>query len=446
MNGLPRIAWLVPSALAAGTLAMAFEATHPPAFARAGMAQPLPVATAWHAFGAELLITLALALALAGWAYLRTLAQLPGSGDASPTGLVWVVAIALTAAAAAPVVFSSDAYAYAAYGEMLRVGLNPYGHALLPHADGLFRAAIWQWGNPPPTCAYGPLFVGIAATTVTALAPLGTLAQLSALRLSASLALIAVAALAYRVYPGDRCARLRAAATVALNPVAIWCAAEGHNDALALAVGLAGIALVRRGGSLVGGLVAALAGIVKLPGMLAAIACATDRRARLGAAIGVFVVLATAVPMLVATSIHAGSGGYAPQASLQGLVLGLLGPRGIPLGIGLAVAAAGALATWALRTLRRGDAAGWPLLAIAGWVLIPNPYPWYGLWMLAVAALAPRSRAASALIGLTFTQLLRYAPDVIGPLPAGTQLGVAALTLLPLLLLAPRLCYNGTLP
>ena len=46
-------------------------------------------------------------------------------------------------------------YAYAAYGELLRDGANPYAHQLLPQGIPIFDAAIVQWGNPPPVCVYG---------------------------------------------------------------------------------------------------------------------------------------------------------------------------------------------------------------------------------------------------------------------------------------------------
>ena len=63
------------------------------------------------------------------------------------------------------------------------------------------------------------------------------------------------------------------------NPVAIWCAAEGHNDALALAIVLAGIALARRGHPQIGAfLFRRCAGAVKLPAVVAGAFPAGSRR------------------------------------------------------------------------------------------------------------------------------------------------------------------------
>jgi hypothetical protein len=74
-------------------------------------------------------------------------------------------------------------------------------------------------------------------------------------------------------------------------------------------------------------------------------------------------------------------------------------------------------------------------------VLIPNPYPWYGVWLLALAALAPRSRAATAALLLSFTALLRYIPDAVAtPSPAEAAVLSVAATL-PLLVVLPA-WYN----
>jgi len=71
-------------------------------------------------------------------------------------------------------------------------------------------------------------------------------------------------------------------------------------------------------------------------------------------------------------------------------------------------------------------------------MLIPNPYPWYGLWLLALAAMAPQSRAGRAAVLLSMTSLLRYAPDAIALPPAGAQVALGLLATLPLVTLLPR--------
>ncbi len=395
-------------------------------------AQPLVVVTEWGARGALPLGVLLLALAAAGFLYRRALARAP---SLSVGMLAGVVAVALAAAWCSPVLFSSDVYAYAAYGELARLGLDPYAHAPPGLRDALLQDAAWQWGSAFPICVYGPAFVGLARAVVGALAPLGALAQLDALRVTASAALLLIVPLAYAAYGDDRAARLRAAATIALNPPAIWCAAEGHNDAIALAIVLAGFAVARRGFFGIGAAIVAFSGLVKAPAALAAVAfAALQRRARLGAAIGIGLVAVFSVPLLFGVGMRlAPHGQYAPQASLQAIVA----PFSPLAGIAAAGALCVALAAAGFGRLRRGDDAGWIWLGIAAWALVPNPYPWYGIWLVALAALAPRSRAAVAAILLSFSSLLRYVPDAVAvPGPAGSvALGVAAS--LPMLLLLP---------
>ncbi len=68
-------------------------------------------------------------------------------------------------------------------------------------------------------------------------------------------------------------------------------------------------------------------------------------------------------------------------------------------------------------------------LTLALWVLVPNPYPWYALWLVAVAALAPGTRVAAASLLLSLTSVLRYVPDAIAAPnePMAVLLGIAAI-------------------
>lgn len=405
-----------------------------------GASQPLLVVTEWGGRGAYPLGALLLILAAAGFFYGRALAR-PAS--LSAPALAAIVAVALAAAWCAPLLFSSDVYAYAAYGELARLGLNPYAHAPAGLNDPLLRDAAWQWRPLTfPICVYGPAFVALARAIVDTLAPLGTLAQLNGLRVAASAALLLIVPLAYAAYGDDRAGKLRAAATIALNPPAIWCAVEGHNDAIALAIVVAGFAVARRGFFGTGAAIVAFSGLVKAPAALAAVAfAAVQRHARLGAATGVALVAAFSLPLMFGVGTRlAPHGQYAPQASLAAIVAPWSPIAAIALAgaIGIALAAAG------VRRLRRGDNAGWIWLGVGAWALVPNPYPWYGIWLVALAAMAPRSRAATAAILLSFTSLLRYVPDAIAvPGAVGTvALGVAASA--PMLLLLPG-WYNERL-
>ncbi|MGC1381413.1 MAG: hypothetical protein WA814_10385, partial [Candidatus Baltobacteraceae bacterium] len=224
------------------------------------LAQPLIVVTNWGLFGAAMLGVFLLALAVAALPYRKAARN---AASASPWLALTASALALAAAGTMPVLFSSDVYAYAAYGELARLGTSPYVHAALGRADALVTAAQWQWGNALPVCVYGPAFVALAKAVVGATAAFGTLAQLNGTRALACASFLLATPLAFAAFPGDRAARLRAAATIGLNPPAIWCAIEGHNDAIALAIVLAGFYLVRRGFSGTGAAVAALSALVK---------------------------------------------------------------------------------------------------------------------------------------------------------------------------------------
>lgn len=395
------------------------------------LSQPLVVATEWGVRGAAPLAALLLAISLAFFFYLRALRR---TEPLPLRALLALAAAGIAIAWLAPVLFSSDVYAYAAYGELSRIGLNPYAPVPAGTTDLVVRAAQVQWMSAFPICVYGPAFVLAARSLVALFEPYGLGATLEALRAVASLGFLLSGALAYAAFNGDRVTRLRAAATIVLNPPAIWCAAEGHNDAIALAVVLAGFVVMRRYRNL-GSALVALSGAIKLPGIAAAAAAAiADRRAAPGAITGIALALALSIPMLAGAALRvAPHGTYAPQASLQAIAA----PLSPVLGWILAVAVAGWLAARGLALLRTGDAEGWIWFALSAWVLIPNPYPWYGLWLVSVAALAPRSRAAAVALALSLTSLLRYVPDAIATPspPIAAALGVAAA--LPLLALMP---------
>jgi len=201
---------------------------------------------------------------------------------------------------------------------------------------------------------------------------------------------------------------------------------EGHNDAAALAIVLAGYALIRRGAPGIGAATAALAGALKAPGLAAAFPLLLQPgRARAGAIAGIAIAAVLAIPVARALATGVAPGGhYAPQASLQA-IFGALPP---PLGVVVAIGACALLARTGAVRLRRGDTAGWVFLALAAWVLVPNPYPWYGIWLLAAAALAPGTRVAAVALLLSLTSLLRYVPDAVATpgAPAAVLLGAAA--------------------
>ncbi len=391
------------------------------------LAQPLVVVTYWQQSGAQMWLALALAVAIASVGYVAVLR----SSASTSLGVVryltmttgryltmtcLVAALACAAALVFPVVFSSDVYAYAGYGDMALHGISPYAHAHIAARDPLLDAMLWQWGNPPPMCVYGPAFVWLAQAVVAIFLPLGAAAPLWALRVLACIALVLCAPLAYGAFaPFPRSTRLAAAAGIALNPLAIWSAAEGHNDTIALSIVLAGFALAARSRAFTGALVIALSALIKAPGAIAAIALAASafadrsRFARLaaGAVTGLAVAAALAVPLEYGARAQlAPHGHYFPQFS----------PQYVSFAFALLLIAAVIVGG----ALTRVPAV---YLVFALWCAIPNPYPWYAVWLLPVAFLAWRTQAAWALIAASLLIVLRYYPDATTDI--SHRLGVA---------------------
>ena len=218
-----------------------------------------------------------------------------------------------------------------------------------------------------------------------------------------------------------------AAATIGLNPVAIWCAAEGHNDALALAIMLLRIPLVRR------------RTVHSAPPSSPSRRSSSRRpaaadRARESSTVGARSARARRSRGRVVFSVAAvrrdrntlaPHGAYAPQASLQAIVA----PVSPHSRIGCAAVASARFWRRAeLVLLRRSTRRGLVWFGLGSWVLVPNPYPWYGLWLVALAALGPR-RARPPFASALATSLLRYVPDAVGLRrlqPLSVALGVAS--------------------
>jgi hypothetical protein len=415
-----RLAWLVPGGLLLGAAGARFSLRYAPAEAATGLAQPFAIVTGWHGYGALGLALLILAIGIGAVGYAATLrAHARGDGP-SLASIALVCACALIAAFAWPFAFSSDVYAYAAYGDLLAHGIDPYATLVAAPHDATMRAALWQWNDALPAAVYGPFFLWIARW----------LGSLAALRLLACAALLACAPLAYAAFAGrSRDERLWAASAIALNPLALWSAAEGHNDALVAALALGAFAAARRYGAFLGGLLAALSLGVKMTGAAAMVAIAaaygTGRKAYpvwLGLAAGIAAVAAAFAPFFAGLPAR-GEHVYLPHVSLQAIWP--------PLGI----AAALATVAFGTRALVRRDAAGWPLVGLGLWLAIPNPQPWYGLWFLPIAALAPRSIAAWVLVALSLTTVLRYVPDAVGIPGYPLDVVLSSLAFAPLLLL-----------
>jgi hypothetical protein len=255
--------------------------------------------------------------------------------------------------------------------------------------------------------------VWFAQAIVAIFAGFGPAAPLWALRVGACGALVLCAPLAFAAFPERT--RAAAAAGIALNPIAIWAAAEGHNDVYLVAIVLAGFALIARGRPLTGAAVVALSALVKAPGLLAAAAAplmfaASRSRSRVlaGSLVGFAAAALIAWPALLQLSRNAGHGSYFPQFSLQ---YALNAAFGASMAIALTVALVAALAIGGCVLLWKENRSGVALLVLALWIAIPNPYPWYALWILPAALLAWETPATWAIVALTLSSVLRYLPD-----------------------------------
>jgi len=408
-----------------------------PAAVSADLAQPLAVVTYWQGFGTRLWIALSAAIAVAAIGYFLVLRACSREDVSAPSmaSIIALCALSCAIALGFPVLFSSDVYAYAAYGDMALHGMDPYGHIRAAFHDRLFDAALWQWGDPLPVAVYGPLFVGIARDAVLIFRAHAVSAPLWALRVLSCLALIACAPLAYLAF-GEFSKRIRitAAAGITLNPMAIWASAEGHNDALLLAIVLLGFALIARARFVIGAAVVALAALVKAPALAAAVgAIAASRHDRRrfakvvsGAALGAVIVLIVSGPLVLGIGSRLIPGGhYAPQFSVQA-ALALALPVRIAAIAGAAIAGA-FIITGGLQMLRN-NGEGSLLVALGAWLAIPNPYPWYALWILPIAFVAWKTPAAYALIAASLLAVIRYYPDAFTDVSGWTAVGLVACT------------------
>ncbi len=316
------------------------------------------------------------------------------SGASLAVGLFWVP------------VFSSDVYAYAAYGEMARLGLDPYTLQSIPSGNPLLTAALWQWKPAIPPSVYGEALVQFSRWIVTASHALPVAATLNIFRIASCAAFLYCVAAVARL-GGDDVAGRRAALTLGCNPVALWAAIEGHNDTFMLAIVVAGLIVSLRYARF-GVLLATLGALIKAPALLAGAALASNDlftkrsiKALTGFLVGCALVAATSQPLIFGvTHNFAPHGHYAPYVSIQAL------------GYVPTIALVG-LVLWRLRAF--GDGIDrWCVAALALWALIPNPYPWYSLWILPIAAFARDERARGAIIAVSMAALLRYLPDSVG--------------------------------
>jgi alpha-1,6-mannosyltransferase len=418
---------------AASTLALAFAAgacvaralvSHAPQFARAGLTQPLPVVDTWGTYGGTCFSILAATIAVASVALVVLLRSIERDGTrVRSLAICALAAVALAGAAAWPFVFSSDTYAYAAYGEMAARGLDPYVRVPANAHGTSIDAARVQWHGDFPVCVYGPAFVALARAVWVATNAWGAGAPIAALRALAALAFLGSIPLLARALAGVEERKTLILCAYGLNPMALWSIAEGHNDAFVLLVAAVAALVLRSGRAAAAGAILGLSAAIKAPGAVFAAAFGLDAlfarketRGAIGAAAGLVLAAAISIPPLVPALGTVGSHGrYLPMVSLQALV-----------GIAPAIAIALVLLVRGVWYAYRGKREGFASIGLAIVAALPNPYPWYALWLAPLAIAGAPSSAATALYAVTILSVLRYLPDATGNMTVA-ELALAAL-------------------
>jgi hypothetical protein len=391
-----------------------------------GTAPPSPGSGADARLFGIVLVYAGVALLVGSWFELvRTLRRRPDTGLGRP--------VAIAAAWAAPVLvmpplFSRDVYSYAAQGELVGRGINPYSHTPSALGHGPFYDLVdplWRHAPAP----YGPAWerlsggiVGLSGHSVV-----GTVAGFRCV------ALVGVALIGWGVPSLARSVGRSgtvAFALAVLNPAVLLVLLGGaHNDALMLGLLVAGCALARRGHVLAGLALCALAAEVKIPALLGAVCIGwwwggqipqwRRRIPRVGTALLITVGLMAAIGAVSGLGWRWVSGlsnpgtvvSWLDPATAVGLLLGhAAGGLGAPghshalvqgaRAAGLAVAALVSL--WLiLRSDRVGEleALGWSLLVFV--VLGPIVWPWYETWGFVVLAVVAQGWTLRLLLGLS---------------------------------------------
>jgi hypothetical protein len=147
-------------------------------------------------------------------------------------------------------------------------------------------------------------------------------------------------------------------------------------------------------------------------------------RAVVGIVTGVAIVSAIAVPLEYGVRTHlAPAGHYFPQFSPQAL-LALLMPA--PIAAALVFGACAAVTLRGVREIVRGNVNGAAAIALSVWFALPNPYPWYALWILPVAFLTWGSRQAWAIVAASLLAVLRYYGEATTDLSPGLTAALLA--------------------
>ena len=295
----------------------------------------------------------------------------------------WIAAGAIALAAlsiCAPAMISADAYAYVSDALL---GLQAYAPPAVAYAGDLSPIARW-WSTPMPATPYGPLWIAAAWGATSAFPTL--LGKVIALRVLGAACIAAIVVIL-------RASGLpvRIVALAALNPALyLQFVASAHNDALGIALVLAGGLYVRSRPVVAVALVAA-GGLVKLPFVIFA-APLFARAGSLGVRIAF---LAAAAVIAAAVSLAAGGAAFVRAQTPHVASTGVAAITTI-----LVVLAAFAALATALAGRRRLRSAVWLMPLVSAYTCA-----WYLLWALPYAV-ARRRIAAYLLIAYPLVSVL----------------------------------------
>jgi hypothetical protein len=182
-----------------------------------------------------------------------------------PVFAAWVLPLLIVAP-----LFSRDVYDYAAQGEMMSHGINPYLYGTSVLGSTPFSALVdplWRNVSSP----YGPLFLVIDGWIVT-VAHHNLLLAVVGLRFLALGGVVLFAAAVPSIARSFGRDPATAFVLAALNPLVLLHLVTGaHNDALMLGLLVAGYALARRGRPVLGIVLCACAAAVKIPALIGAV-------------------------------------------------------------------------------------------------------------------------------------------------------------------------------
>lgn len=383
-----------------------------------------------------------------------------------PIFVAWCVPVVVM-----PPIFSHDVYVYAAEGQMVDHGINPYLHGPQSLGGGPFLALvdpIWKHS----IASYGPFWERLAGWIV-GIARHNVLASIVGFR---CIAILGVAMIAWGVPALARSSGRSgtvAFALAALNPLTLLILlGSAHNDALMVGLLVLGCVAARRGHPFIGLALCAVAAQIKVPAILgdlyigwwwsSSVPGWRSRIERLVVAGAVTAGWIAAIAAVAQLGWHWLKGlsnpgvvvSWLDPSTAAGLLLGhlagALGFSGHNGGFVTAARAAGICAAAVLtvilllRSNRAGPlpALGWSLLAFA--LLGPDIWPWYETWGLVVLAVAADRWTLRILLALSaeacFTdfptgQLLRDPRPLVTVICwaalAGTAVVYAAVRLLP---------------